>query len=652
MIDIKKSLLIALMLYTGLFSIAWAEITEQGQKEKQPSTWELIRKSQMKKAESAEPVIAERVLHFPKERSLGELMIEQEDQEDSLKSFGGYPFEEIRWERYGQAQGDVKIPLDKKVRLILNSWTWQNPNNLSVLKQLKPDDIYSLTLSPAWSPGGIGPNDKCMPYVAHLAGLNTLNLDGANITTKGLKYLQELKSLKRLKPPGSLDDAGMILIGKIRTLNVLYIGEDNLITNASLKQLSNLEFLEILVLNSVHMTDEGLAALCDIPLLRHLIIQGNFANDAPLYLKGALSLRTLKTDSPRFNDIGMRNVSSLTQLENFDAHWIENITDSGAANLKNMPNLKKLDVGHAKLTDKAMLDLNKITNLEYLFLPYSGLTDEGLKHISQLHNLKYLWSNSSSGSPLTDQSLYSICTLTNLEELHIGGKGFSDEGMKHIAKLTKLKRLSIFRASQLTDKGMTELASLESLTDLNLGCRVSISGLKSLNKLKKLKRLHLRDVHQDNSILDISGLTKLERLRLSLSYERKGKSVIYESFQDEDLTCLSKLTRLETLTLAGAGINNEGIRNISGLTNLIHLNIICPGETQINDDSLKHLTNMQRLYELNIRDGHFTDGALDYLDGLPSLSRLELTSDYAFSNQAIRDFQKKYPNITRLQLIP
>jgi hypothetical protein len=520
------------------------------------------------------------------------------------------------------------------------------------LKQLKPDDIYSLTLSPAWSPGGIGPNDKCMPYVAHLAGLNTLNLDGANITTKGLKYLQELKSLKRLKPPGSLDDAGMILIGKIRTLNVLYIGEDNLITNASLKQLSNLEFLEILVLNSVHMTDEGLAALCDIPLLRHLIIQGNFANDAPLYLKGALSLRTLKTDSPRFNDIGMRNVSSLTQLENFDAHWIENITDSGAANLKNMPNLKKLDVGHAKLTDKAMLDLNKITNLEYLFLPYSGLTDEGLKHISQLHNLKYLWSNSSSGSPLTDQSLYSICTLTNLEELHIGGKGFSDEGMKHIAKLIKLKRLSIFRASQLTDKGMTELASLESLTDLNLGCRVSISGLKSLNKLKKLKRLHLRDVHQDNSILDISGLTKLERLRLSLSYERKGKSVIYESFQDEDLTCLSKLTRLETLTLGGAGINNEGIRNISGLTNLIHLNIICPGETQINDDSLKHLTNMQRLYELNIRDGHFTDGALDYLDGLPSLSRLELTSDYAFSNQAIRDFQKKYPNITRLQLIP
>ena len=152
--------------------------------------------------------------------------------------------------------------------------------------------------------------------------------------------------------------------------------------------------------------------------------------------------------------------------------------------------------------------------------------------------------------------------------------------------------------------------------------------------------------------MDISGLTNLERLRLSLSRERKGNSVIFESFHDEDLKCLSKLHRLQTLTLEGAGINNEGISNISGLTNLIHLNIICPGEIQINDDSLRYLTNMQRLYELNIRDGHFTDKALDYLDSLPSLTRLELTSDYAFSNKAIRDFQRKNPNITKLQLMP
>lgn len=64
------------------------------------------------------------------------------------------------------------------------------------------------------------------------------------------------------------------------------------------------------------------------------------------------------------------------------------------------------------------------------------------------------------------------------------------------------------------------------------------------------------------------------------------------------------------------------------------------------------MAGMHKLNRLCIKDGHFTDKALDYLDGLPSLTWLELTSDYAFSNQAIRDFQRKNPNIAKLQLTP
>lgn len=649
---IRARIITVVMLCVLFISFSSAEITEKATAEKQTSILELLRKARTKQTEPAESSAEMRILHFPRERSLGHLMIERENPQDSSIRFGGYPFEEITWERYGHAQGDVKIPLDKKVRLILDSWTWQNPQALSALERLKPDDIYSLTLSPKWSSGGINPGDKCMPYVAHLTGLKNLNLDGANITTKGLEYLTLIKSLERLKSPASLNDSGMIPVGKLKSLKVLYISEDNLVTNTGLKHLSNLKSLELLVLNSVRMTDKGLAALSDIPLLRHLILRGNFANDVGLYLKDVHYLRTLKIDMAHFNDRGMENVSNLTQLENLDTHWVESTTDRGITYLKNLPNLKQLDIAHAKLNDKAMLDLRQISRLESLYLPYSGITDEGFKHIAQLNNLRYLRSNSSSGSPLTDKSLYSIGTLTNLEELGIAGKGFTDEGMKHIAKLTKLKRLSLFRAGQVTNKGLIELASLKSLNYLSLSCRVPISALKSFNNLKNLYFLSLRNIHQDNSVLDISGLINLERLRLSLSYERKGKSVIYEPFQNEDLKCLSKLHRLQTLTLAGAGINNEGISNISGLTNLIHLNIICPGETQINDDSLKYLTNMKRLYEINIRDGHFTDKALNYLVGLPSLSRLELTSDFAFSSKAIRDFQRKNPNITTLRLIP
>ena len=651
--NIRRRIITVILLCAGFVPFVWAETKSEKSVERPPSTWELIRKSQTKQADSAKPTRVERVLHFPKERSLGELMIGQENPEDSSTSFGGYPFEKIRWERYGQAWGDVKIPKDKKVRLILDSWTWQNPQSLSALKQLQPDDIYSLTLSPQWSSGGRSPGDKCMPYVAYLTGLNTLNLDGANISTRGLKYLIVLKSLMRLKPPNGLNDSGMILIGKLRLLKVLYIGENNSVTDAGLKRLSNLKSLEILVLNSVRMTDKGLVVLCDVPLLRHLIIRGNFTSDAALYLKDVPSLKSLRIDMPRFDDRGMENISHLTQLENLSTHWVEDTTDRGIAYLKNMPSLKCLDIGHAKLTDRAMLDLNKIPTLEHLHLPNVGLTDEGLKHIGQLQNLRHLWVGCSSISPLTDESLRYVGQLKNLEVLSIGGAGLSDEAMKHIAKLTNLKRLSISRANQLTNKGLAELAELESLTNFSLGSdtRMSISGLKSLNLLKNLKVLSLRDIYQDNSVLDISGLTKLERLTLILHRQRKGSSIVSDSFRNEDWECLANLTGLKTLQISGVGID-DGIRHISGLTNLEYLNIICRGEKKITDEALKHLASMDRLYRLYIKDGHFTDKALDYLDELPSLSWLELTSDFAFSTKAIRDFQKKNPNVTKLRFIP
>jgi hypothetical protein len=54
----------------------------------------------------------------------------------------------------------------------------------------------------------------------------------------------------------------------------------------------------------------------------------------------------------------------------------------------------------------------------------------------------------------------------------------------------------------------------------------------------------------------------------------------------------------------------------------------------------------------NIKHVGITNKALDYLDGLPTLSWLELTSDFAFTIKAIRDFQQKNPKATRLQFMP
>ena len=649
----KRNILAFIVLFINFILINSVGTAQQTDTGKRTSTWDLVRKAKTQKTDSVKKSVPMRVIHFPNERSVGELMIRGGNAGEKSTPFG-YPFEQIRWERFGHARGDVKVPTGKLVHLTLFNWTWQNPANLSFLKELNPNDIYSLTLSPEWFPGGRSPDDNCMPYIGHLTGLKTLNLDGANITIRGLKYISEFGSLEQLKPPAGLDDTGMVLIGNLKSLKVLYIYGNNNVTDEGLKQLSKLKSLELLVLNSVHITDQGLEILSELPLLNHLILDGNFTNNAILYLKDIPSLKTLKIDAKRFNDQGMQNISGLTQLENLNVHWIEGITDDGISYLRDIPSLKSIDIGHAKLTDRAMLDLKQIETLEYIKLPNYGITDTGIQHISELRNLRHIGAGGSSKSPLTDKSLYFISTIHDLEELSIGGTGFSDEGMKHITKLTNLKYLSIFTANRLTNKGLAELAGLRHLTNFNLGrgTQVSVSGLKSLNNLKSLKTFRVKGIHQDGSALDISGLTELEDIIFTLHHRREGGLIISDSFKNEDLACLANLKKLRRLQITGVGIDNEGIKHLSGLTNLEFLNVICPGESIITDEALQHLKDMQKLNRLYIKDGHFTDKALDYLDNLPLLTWIELTSDYAFSNRAIREFRQKNPDVTKLNLMP
>jgi hypothetical protein len=542
---------------------------------------------------------------------------------------------------------------------------WKNPGNLLALKQLKPDDIYSLILSARWSKGP-SPTDKCMPYVAYLTGLRTLDISDARVTGQGLEYLSELKTLERLRLPAGLKDTDMIQIGKLTSLKVLYLDSNNYVTSNGLKYLSNLKLLEHLVLQSMHITDEGLRYLSNLPSLNHLILGGNFTNDAALHLKDVPSLRILSLGimsmvsrpvdrglSIRqiFNDRGMKNVSKLTQLEHFQAHWTERITDNGVAYLKGMPSLKSVDIWHAKVTDRAATDLAQVHTFEDLTV--GGMTNEGLKNISALQKLKRLEIKSHPGFQFNDESLGYISKLKGLEILSIGGD-FSDNGMKCIAANLNLKILSISGAEKLTDKSLAEVGAIQSLRHLNIsGARqFSISGLNSLNNLDNLQKLSIDNIHRDRSVIDISGLSNLKNLTIMLSYTGRGRSRVYESFRSEDLLCLANLKQLESVQLIGTGIDDTGMNYLSRIQNLGYLNIASFGRTQITDDGIRYITNMNKLYRLRVKTGSFTDKALEYINEIPSLYWLELTSDTAFSRNAVRRFIQKNRDFNRLQLMP
>jgi len=569
------------------------------------------------------------VVHFPKDRSLGNLLIQDVGVKRQIESFYHW-VGDAKWEYLGQARGDVSVPAGKRLALHI-------PKNaiydLSPLSELGPNELYGLSLrnTPA--------DDGCMPHISHLTGLRVLNLGRTNITSKGIRFIKNMKSLECLYASEKIANGGLGYISRLPSLKRLYIKKSSL-TNSGLRHLSNLPTLEELEIGEGKINDEGLAHLVKLPSLTYLMIWGEtFSDKGMAHLKDIPSLRILHLGSvPAITDVGVEHLSLHDKLESINFYWNRNITNQGAVYLSRMKSLKKLNVGHSQINDDGLSHLSKVKTLEYLVLPHSGITDTGLVHVIQLENLKYLKVGSAGKSPLTDKSLSCVGKLKNLQKLQIGGAGFSDEGMDYIVGLHNLKKLSLSKADQLTNTGLAKLGRLKSLTELMLGNspNISIAGLKSLNTLKNLKSLNIRKIAQDNSVMDISGLISLERLELATP-RRPGTSVHDTAIHDEDFACLAKLKNLRYIQTNGhlkEGVTALGDAGMAHLPRLTNLDSLYVSGTGITDKGLSFLADKKNMYQLSI-NGNFTDTGLRYLEGLKRLLLLNITSKNTFRPAAL-----------------
>lgn len=640
-----------------------------------PSVLDLVRKDMVKKVEPNMPAKSidsaktqqeempkgEFILHFPKGRSIGQLSIQDEGPVGEIQSFFSWTEGDRDWESFALAKGDMIVPPSKRVALSISK---ADTSSLSALSKLNPDDLYRLAISGSSPSDPITRpelNDRCLPYISRMTGLKDLQLFQPDISTKGFGSLTSLKSLEYLTLSGNINDEALAAISQLKSLKGLYISENRL-TNKGMSYLAGFALLEELMIGGGRLTDDGLAHLAKLPSLKYLMLSGeNFSDAGMAYLKDIPKLRILHVGSLKnLTDVALVNIAKIPNLEALSLHWSENITDDGIIALTELKSLKKLDIGSSKVTDKGLSYLRNLTNLDYLSLPPRGISDTGLTYIGQLSNLRhldvsrvhYVDSKMDSGY-YTDKGVAELAKCKLLEELTIGSIGMNDEAMSDIAKLTNLKRLFLFGCSNVTNKGLEKLATLKSLQTLSITeTNITIGGLSSLNKLTNLTNLTLYDIRQDNVGLNLSKLSNLVDLILTTKRKRIGTEIVYDKLHNSDLTCLAKLNKLKRLQLPGFGLDDNGLKYFSGLTNLEFLNIYCAGESSITDEGIKQLAGLPKLNRLMIKDGHFTDKSLEYLSGMPSLSWLELTSDFAFSNKAIKNFQAKNTNVERLQLMP
>ncbi|VGO12337.1 Internalin-A [Pontiella desulfatans] len=517
-----------------------------------------------------------RTLNFPNNTSLGVLvdMDQPANSEPSHWWWGGIAG---KWVQVGEAKGDVAVPLNMRLGFAVEPEGWID---LSTLANLAPDAIEALEFHGS-------PKDEYIDDIGTLTELKTLVLGSGAATHKGLASLKKLESLERLHID-PIDEDGMAIVGELTSLKGLRLSSESVITCKGFSHLARLSALEELMIGWKGYEGNGLVHLSQLPSLEYLYLSGfETGSEGLVYLGNIPSLQRLEfsdirgeaiaalPDMPSLKTLAIKSKNPefipTSQLVNFTG--LESLslsgcfTDDGLAPLKELPALQdisllhKLFSGRNVITDEGLAHLGKIQSLESVRIYTGHFTDKGLEHLSGLKKLKKL--QMPNARHVTDSGMQSVASIGHLETLYLNGSLLTHEGMRQLAKLTNLKSLRFLSPSQLTNQALAELAPLQKLEQLELGYapNVTVSGLNGLNRLAHLRALTVRGISNNDAVLDLSGLPRLEQLELP-------------GIGDDDLACLAQLKHLKKLTIrSGNTITDAGLAHLEGISSLRELEI-------------------------------------------------------------------------------
>ena len=514
-----------------------------------------------------------RVIHFPKEFSIGELFIQ--DWNFPKDAYGGGI-----WKHFGYAQNDVVIPEGKALRLDISNNAWQNGNPF---EGLKPDDIQMLSFDK-----NKNADDSVLKDVSNLGGLQVLNLSGTQINGTGFKYLGKLKKLNVL------------------LLAVTYIKDDEL------KLLIEMPSLEHINFNYTHIGNDGMVYIGKIKTLKSLVLSGTSVDDEGLkHLQNLRSLKYLRLINNHITDKGLEYLAGFTELEDLILQFAP-ISNEGLAHLSKLKKLKNLYLAGTKVSDEGLKYLKGLKSLEYIDLPQdTHISDEGLSYLSEIKSLKKLYLISDS---FTAKGFESLSKLPSLEELDTGGNTEIDDTLiEKIAEFPALKCLWI-QNSQVTDKGLIKLKKLKTLKTLKIAnSPVTCDGLSVLKEFPGLTELELFNLYKgDAGLSALEGLTSLENLKI---YSMQ--------VTDNDLASLPSLTNLKTLyinpetDIKRIEITDKGVQYLGKIKSLKSLLI---KKADITDEGLIYLEDLNSLEYLSLTETKVTEeGLIKLKERIPAL---------------------------------
>lgn len=636
-------------------------------------------------ADKAGNTSSTKVLHFPADRSVGALSVEDEPDDNSPVGVGGDVSSSLKvcpsrvcldgdWDFLGPAQGDVVVPADRNIRLSIH--LEPGPDDLSGLSQLGPSDLYQLHIGP-WTKRSRA-NRPRLESISHLTGLQVLSLGSTGIDSRQMSSLKSLTSLRALafSREYSVGSAGLAVLKDLPALEYLDC-ETNAI-DAGLEHLGKLPNLRWLRLRMGRIRGPGLAHLANLPHLERLSLWGSPLTDLHIrYLEGLTRLKSLTLwggDAP-FTDATLASVGKLSGLEEFHLIMIGlDFTDVGMERLRGLKNLKKIEytgTSAFNVNGVGMRYLGSLPSLESL--KGVGLFSDGLKALASCRNLKYLnvrlgrlgerWG----GSPA---DVGHLAALGSLEELDVSGRGLLDEDIARLASLSRLKRLNV-STGELTERGWASIGELGQLESLNMSAgEITDHSLASVGKLRKLESLNIRGNDKSRvtkrGLNHLNQLTNLQELYLGMSggalkpitddtalnltavKNLKRIELTNIGLQQSDWAFLADLEDLETMFMNQCGIcPQNGLRYIGNLPKLKALDLQNVKCTQGN--GLAAMGGLKSISRIRLM-GRITDNALRRVPALPSLQMFDVTTDVAIRPETVAHLSQVLPNVRNVNV--
>ncbi len=627
------------------------------------------------------PPAATRVLSFPSGQCTGNLYLEPE-------SGPGWDPEHVgllgEWEYLSAAQGDVRVPEDRNVklwirlalspresaklraqnpqahRLTIADRTRKDPGDLSGLSELDPNALFWLSVGTEMYLR-TGADPRIFEPLSRLTGLQILSLQSTGITNEGLEHLRSLHSLRGLElTQASISNRGLAVLKDLPALE--YLELETGLTDAGLKQVAQLSNLRWLRIVGGKMWGPGLAELAKLPQLERLCFWGSspISDRHIKYLEGLTQLKGLTLwGVDALTDASLASIAKLKNLE--ELYFImasPKFTPAGVARLKELKNIKKIAfaqtwVGYAGeyYGDEVVRQLAaNLPNLESI-KGLSYLSAEGMKTLARFRNPKCLHVT------LKDrrQGYYGptgmshLAGLGSLEELLISsGDALSDADLACLEPLGRLKKLHV-GSKHLTDRGLASIGKVKQLESLTVFSSVTRSALNQLNGLSRLHHLQVvarprmnaaRTDPADELMLDLSGLKKMKDMNLS------GLAL-----QDSYLVFLKNLPLLESLMIqpiqTNSPLKGEFLRHLRELPELNRLWV--SGLSGCTGEDLAHLNGLPKLRNLTLT-GDITDTALASLTGPLSLESLRVETDEPIRKQTVTNLAKSHPVIEYIHI--